>query len=86
MFDAAIGPRLEASSLRIRRVFSAAGTLEAALAAGVAGACGAVVMSVLRQGMSGIPYLRMPPQEAGGGPSDSPMSVIPDKTSTGPRP
>src|SRR6478752_4605894 len=37
MFDAAIGPRLEASSFRMRSVFSAAGTLEAGLAAGVLG-------------------------------------------------
>src|SRR4051794_10625599 len=31
MFDAAIGPRREASSLRMRSVFSAAGTFDAAL-------------------------------------------------------
>jgi len=28
MFDAAMGPRFEASSLRMRRVFSAAGTFD----------------------------------------------------------
>jgi hypothetical protein len=37
MFDAAIGPRLEASSLRIRSVFSAAGTFDAGFAAFDAG-------------------------------------------------
>jgi hypothetical protein len=47
MFDAAIGPRFEASSLRIRRVFSAAGTLEATRAGaawGVASVAGGVVL------------------------------------------
>ena len=38
MFDAAIGPRLEASSLRMRRVFSAAGTLDVTFAGAALGA------------------------------------------------
>src|SRR6476620_1379056 len=67
MFDAAIGPRLEASSLRILRVFSAAGTFDVAFAAAFGARtapCGAGVSAILflrRSGpvgvVSGIPYL-----------------------------
>jgi hypothetical protein len=72
MFDAAIGPRLEASSLRMRRVFSAAGTFDVTFAGlesrAVAGAAAsrrgamlsAIFSSVIpapEEVQSGIPYL-----------------------------
>jgi hypothetical protein len=58
MFDAAMGPRLEASSLRIRRVFSAAGTFDVTFAA---------VFDAARAGVS--PSAIFPPSFAAG-PSD----------------
>jgi hypothetical protein len=66
MLDAAIGPRLEANSLRIRSVFSAAGTFDVAFGPAVA-VVAVVVRAAVVAGMrplrfsavSGIPYLRM---------------------------
>jgi hypothetical protein len=71
MFDAAIGPRREASSLRILRVFSAAGTFDVAFAAAfgaLTAPCGAGVSAIFSSVVpvpfqsqagvvSGIPYL-----------------------------
>jgi hypothetical protein len=64
MFDAAIGPRLEANSLRIRRVFSAAGTFDvtftgvARVAVAVAGAAASRRGAVLSAIFSSVARLR----------------------------
>jgi hypothetical protein len=68
MFDAAIGPRLEARSLRIRKVFSAAGTFDATFAVAFAAVRAGDSPSAMfppsfapDQGVSGIPYLSVFP-------------------------
>jgi hypothetical protein len=71
MFDAAIGPRLEANSLRMRRVFSAAGTFALAAESGRFAAAAIIVPDICPPGLvgdcvrdsaallSGIPYLSL---------------------------
>src|SRR6478735_1059723 len=50
MFDAAMGPRLEAKSLRIRRVFSAAGTFALTADSGRFAAVAAIVPAMCPPG------------------------------------
>jgi hypothetical protein len=54
MLDAAIGPRFEASSLRIRRVFSAAGTLEASFVGGFVDGMDAAFAAPGAAGLAGL--------------------------------
>lgn len=99
MLDAAIGPRFEASSLRIRRVFSAAGTLDVALGSLPASSLASVldttaldstVPSVISRGASGHvrdPVLNLAPTT---GPlmaiKTQPVSGMPDIARRAPLP